>query len=219
MVQNVWQNYLLHYWHFAEVQVLNASSHMNARWARVVSNLLSPPMVWSILVFFIAFHFAENRLQGLMWALTYGILVCLMPILFIAWRVRGGKISDIHMKERQERIIPFAVSIACAILAWEVLRLMNAPSILPLIAAVTLVELAVMLVITFAWQISMHAMSISVALVATGIVFGAVPALFISPLLPIVGAARLRLQRHTLAQVIAGAVVGALIPLAVLAVM
>ena len=33
---------------------------------------------------------AENRLQGLMWALTYGILVCLMPILFIAWRVHAG---------------------------------------------------------------------------------------------------------------------------------
>jgi hypothetical protein len=191
---------------------------MNARWARVISNLLSPPMVWATLVFVIALHYADNRVQGLMWALTYGILVCLTPILYIAWRVHSGKISDLHMKERQERIIPFAVSIFCAVLAWEVLRLMNAPSILPLIAAITLVELAVMLVITFAWQISMHAMSISVAVVATGIVFGAAPALAVSPLLPIVGAARLRLERHTLAQVVAGAVVGAVIPLVVLAV-
>jgi hypothetical protein len=219
MAQHVWHNYLQYYWYFTEEHLLNAVSLMNARWARVISNLLSPPMVWSILVFFIAFHFAENRLQGLMWALTYGILVCLMPILFIAWRVHSGKISDLHMKERQERIIPFAVSIVCAILAWEVLRLMNAPTILPLIAAITLMELIVMLVITFAWQISMHAMSISVALVATGIVFGAGPALFVSPLLPIVGAARLRLQRHTLAQVVVGAIVGAIIPLVVLAVM
>lgn len=197
---------------------MKTSVYMNVRWARVISNLLSPPMVWSILVFFIAFHYAENRLEGLMWALTYGILVCLMPILFIAWRVRGGKISDLHMKERQERIVPFAVSIVCAILAWKVLELMHAPSILPLIAAVTLAELIVMLVVTFAWQISMHAMSISVAVVATGIVFGAAPALFVSPLLPIVGMARLRLERHTLAQVIAGAIVGALIPLLILAV-
>ncbi len=219
MVLNVWHNHLLHHWNIIEAQVLNVSTYMNARWARVISNLLSPPMVWGILVFFIAFHFAENRVQGLMWALTYGILVCLMPILYIAWRVRNGKISDLHMKERQERIVPFAVSIGCAVLAWIVLRMMNAPSILPLIAAITLVELVVMLVITFAWQISMHAMSISVAVVATGIVFGATPALFVSPLLPIVGAARLRLHRHTLAQVIAGAIVGALIPLVVLAVM
>ena len=219
MAQNVWHNYFQHYWYFAEEQVLNATSYMNARWARVISNLFSPPMVWSILVFLIAFHYAENRLQGLMWALTYGIIVCLLPILFIAWRVHSGKISDLHMKERQERIVPFLVSIVCAILAWEVLRMMNAPSILPLIAAVTLAELIVMLIITFAWQISMHAMSISVAVIATGIVFGAAPALFVSPLLPIVGAARLRLERHTLAQVIAGAVVGALIPLVVLAVM
>lgn len=219
MAQIVWHNTLQHSWYFIEEIVLNASSYMNARWARVISNLFSPPMVWGILVFFIAFHYAENRLQGLMWASTYAILVCILPILYIAWRVHSGKISDLHMKERQERIVPFIVSIACAILAWQVLRMMNAPSILPLIAAVTLVELAVMLVITFAWQISMHAMSISVAVVATGIVFGAAPALFVSPLLPIVGAARLRLQRHTLAQVVAGAIVGALIPLIVISIM
>ena len=198
---------------------MNESPHINSRWARIISNVLSPPMVWSILVFFIAFHYAENRTQGLIWALTYSILVCVTPILFVAWRVHGGKISDLHMKERHERIIPFAISIVCAILAWEVLRLMNAPFVLPLIAAVTLAELVVMLVITFAWQISMHAMSISVAVVATGIVFGAAPALAVSPLLPIVGAARLRLERHTLAQVVAGALVGAAIPLVILAMM
>jgi membrane-associated phospholipid phosphatase len=176
-------------------------------------------MVWGVMVFPIAFHFAESRDQALVWALAYGLLVCLAPILYIGWMVKRGKISDIHMKHRQERTGPFLVSMACTLLAWYVLVQLNAPPVLPLIAAVTLVELAIMAVVSLVWQISMHAMSITVAVVATGIVFGLAPAVVVSPLVPLVGTARLRLHRHTLSQVVAGAFVGALIPIVVLMVM
>jgi membrane-associated phospholipid phosphatase len=81
-------------------------------------------------------------------------------------------------------------------------------------SAITLAHLTLMAVITLGWQISMHAMSISGALVATGIVFGLFPALMVAPLVPLVGTARLRLERHTPAQVIAGTLLGALVTIA-----
>lgn len=218
MLSVVWNKYLRWCWLIAEENVLDASSYMNARWARFISNVISPPMVWAVMVFIIAVHTAKTRTDALVWGLTYSIPVCLLPILYIAWEVRRGHISDIHMKERQERIRPFLVSIICTALAWVTLRLMGTPDILPLVAGVTLLQLIAMAVITLVWQISMHAMSIMVAVVATGVVFGAGPALAVFPLVPIVGAARLKLQRHTLAQVVAGAAIGALIPLVVLAV-
>lgn len=186
-------------------------------WARIISNLLSPPMVWAVLVFPIAFRYAESPVQALKWALTYGILVCLMPLLYISWMVRRGKIGDLHMKERRERIGPFIFSMACTCVAWQILRLMGAPPMMPMVAAFTLAELIVMLLITLVWQISMHTMSISVAVVATGIVFGPMSALLVSPLMPLVGAARLKLGRHTIGQVVAGAIIGAVIPLILLA--
>ncbi len=186
-------------------------------WARIISNLLSPPIVWGVMVFPIAFHYATSRSQALIWAFTYGITVCLLPILYIAWRVHQGHISDLHMKDREERIGPFVVSMVCAILAWSILRLMGAPPILPLVAGVTLVQLMVMTLITLVWQISMHTMSIAVAVVATGYVFGPASALVVSPLVPLVGAARLKLHRHTPAQVVAGTIVGAVIPLLMIA--
>lgn len=176
-------------------------------------------MVWAVMVFPIAFRFAQSGGQALAWALAYGLLVCLAPILYIGWMVKRGKISDIHMKHRQERIRPFLVSMLCTLTAWYILIQLDAPPVLPLIAAVTLVELAIMAVVSLVWQISMHAMSITVAVVATGIVFGLAPAVVVSPLVPLVGTARLRLHRHTLSQVVAGAFVGALIPIVVLAVM
>lgn len=173
-------------------------------------------MVWAVLVFPIAFRYAESPVQAVIWAFTYGILVCLMPLLYIVWMVRRGKIGDLHMKERQERLGPFVFSMFCTCVAWQVLRLMGAPPMMPMVAIFTLAELIVMSLITLVWQISMHTMSISVAVVATGIVFGPTSALLMSPLMPLVGVARLKLGRHTVSQVVAGAIVGAVIPVILL---
>lgn len=181
-------------------------------WARLISNLLSPPVIWAVLAFPIAFRDADSRDQAILWAATYGVLVCLMPLLYIVWMVRRGRIGDIHMKLRKERLRPFLVSIACTVVAWWALRLMGAPSVVPQFALFSLVQLVVMAMITLVWQISMHAMSISCAVVAIGLLFGILPALVATPLIPLVGAARLKLHRHTPAQVVAGTLVGALIP-------
>ncbi|MBL8156675.1 MAG: hypothetical protein JNM70_21030 [Anaerolineae bacterium] len=215
MIKTTWRTYLRSTWRSTERSAVHVSSHMSRRWARLVSNVLSPPLVWAVLVFTIAFHVTSNLTLALTYALVYGVMICLLPLLYIGWMVRRGKISDIHMKERRERIIPFLVSVLCSTLAWVALRAMNAPDILPLVAAVTLIQLSIMAVITLFWQISMHAMGITVAVVAMGVVFGGGAALATSPLVPIVVAARLSLRRHTLAQVVAGTILGVLIPLLV----
>lgn len=193
------------------VSVLNDSRFY---WARLISDLVSPPVVWGVMMFPIAFREADSREIAILWALTYGVLVCLLPVLYIAWMVRRGSISDIHMRLREERLRPFLVSIFCTGLAWGALRLMGAPSVVPLVAIVTLAQLAAMAAITLVWQISIHAMSITSAVVATGLLFGVGPALVVFPLVPLVGAARLKLNRHTPAQVVAGTLVGALVTVA-----
>lgn len=183
-------------------------------WARLISDLVSPPVVWGVMIFPIAFREADSREIAILWALTYGVLVCLLPVLYIAWMVRRGSISDIHMRLREERLRPFLVSMFCTGLAWGALRLMGAPSVVPLVAIVTLAQLMAMAAITLVWQISIHAMSITSAVVATGLLFGVGPALVVFPLVPLVGAARLKLNRHTPAQVVAGTLVGALVTVA-----
>lgn len=197
---------------------LSSPPEPHVRWARVISNLVSPPVVWAILAFPIAWQHAPSRGQAVVWALTYGLLVCLVPMLYVGWMVRRGHITDLHMKYRQERLLPFVVSMVCTGAAWLLLRWMGAPPLVPLLAAVTLAQLVMMTLITLVWQISMHAMSIASAVTATALLFGALPALAVAPLVPLVGAARLKLRRHTLAQVVAGTVMGALVTVALVAV-
>lgn len=182
-------------------------------WARLVSNILSPPVIWAIMAFPIAFRDAASSEQALTWAVIYCLLVCLLPLLYVVWMVKRGTITDLHMEMRQQRIRPFIVSIICTTIAWWTLRFLGAPSVVPLFALFSLVQIAVVAVITLVWQISMHAMSITGAVVAAGAFFGIIPALILLPLIILVSAARLKLQRHTLAQVIAGALVGVLVPL------
>lgn len=188
----------------------------NSAWARLVSNVLSPPLVWAAVVIPMAFHYADSREQAIIWSLIYAVLVCLVPVLYIFWMVRIGRIGDIHMKERRERFGPFIVSIISTGLSVVLLMQTGAPYMLPLVAIFSAVQLAIMALITLYWQISMHTMSIAGAVVATGLVFGPASALAVSPLVPLVGAARLKLRRHTLAQVIAGIVVGSAVPLMIL---
>lgn len=188
-----------------------------ASWARLVSNLLSPPVIWAVMAFPIAFRDAKSDQQALTWALVYGFLVCLLPLLFVAWMVKRGTITDLHMEIREQRIRPFVVSIICTTIAWWTLRLMGAPSVVPQFALFSLAQIAVMAAITLVWQISMHAMSITSAVVAALTFFGLLPALILLPLVILVGAARLKLQRHTVAQVLAGVAVGAIVPIFVFA--
>jgi hypothetical protein len=178
-------------------------------WARLVSNVLSPPVIWGFLAFPIAFRDAASPDEALLWALTYCLMVCVLPAVYIGFMVWRGHITDLHMEVRKQRIRPFLVSLIGTGLAWGLLRLMGAPPLLPLFAVVSFVLLGTMLLVTTVWQISMHAMSITVAVVATGALYGLGPALLVSPLIPVVGIARLKLHRHTLAEVIAGGLLGA----------
>ncbi|MFN8452188.1 MAG: hypothetical protein U0521_27230 [Anaerolineae bacterium] len=177
-------------------------------WARLISDILSPPVIWGALAFPIAFRAADTREQALAWALTYTIMVCLLPAVYIGYMVWRGHITDVHMEVRKERIRPFIVSLVGTTIAWWMLRLMGAPPLLPNFALVSLILLGAMLLVTLVWQISMHSMSITCAVVATGALYGLGPALLLSPLIPVVGAARLKLRRHTLAEVVAGVVLG-----------
>lgn len=163
------------------------------------------------MAFPIAFHSAESQERAVIWALTYSVIVCILPALYIGYMVWRGHITDIHVRVREQRIRPFVVSVVCTVVAWILLRWMEAPSLLPLFTLFSLIQLAVMLLITLTWQISMHSMSITGAVVVAGALYGPGTALLLSPLIPVVGAARIKLRRHTLAQVIAGGILGALL--------
>lgn len=185
-------------------------------WARLVSDILSPPVIWVVLALLVAAAYTQSVGEAVQWAAIYSLLICIAPLLFVAFMVWRGKIGDIHMAERRERIVPLLVTTMGALMAFLILWELKAPPALPLLAFISLVQIIIMLLITMAWQISMHTMGITGATVAIGIVFNMALAMSLVPLIVLVGAARLKLKRHTPAQILAGTLVGALVPITVL---
>lgn len=185
-----------------------ARSRYEWSWARLVSDVFSPPVVWAALSFPLAAFADPTSGKSVVWALIYCVLVCIAPVMYIAMMVKRGLITDIHIKVRRQRIVPFIVTIICAGVATLLLALLNAPPLVTFFALFTMLEIIIMLVVTTAWQISIHALGIVGAVVAIGAMYGTTVGLLFSPLIPIVCAARVVLHRHTIPQVIAGGIVG-----------
>jgi hypothetical protein len=179
-------------------------------WAEVVSNVVSPPLVWGLLAFPIAARDARAVDQAIVWALIYIFFFSIVPILYISLQVHRGIITDMHMPMREERIRPFLVSLLSGSLGAIILSRLDISTLMHVYIATTLLQLALMGLITTFWQISAHAISISGATVIVAVIFGPLPAFILSPLIPLVAVARLNLYRHTRTQVIAGIAVGVL---------
>ncbi|MFN8374341.1 MAG: hypothetical protein U0694_15870 [Anaerolineae bacterium] len=181
---------------------------VDIKWARIVSDVVSPPVVWGLLALALGARESASGEQTMFWAWVYVLLVCIVPVLFIAVRVKQGKITDIHMPLRKERFVPFLVTFILAACNVGILQLAQGSRTIQFVSLVTMVQVALMALITLVWQISVHMIGISGAVVVVALWFGALYGLLMSPLIVVVGMARLVLKRHTLRQVLIGALVG-----------
>lgn len=181
-------------------------------WARWVSDVISPPVVWVVVSLMVAVAFSDSLPEALYWAGLYSLFVCILPVMFIFYSVYTGEIGDIHMQYRHERYKPLFITIVANFLALGLLHVQGAPVAMKLLAMMSLIEVAIISFITLYWQISMHAMAITGASMALGLLLSITLGLLLIPIILLVGAARLRLDRHTPMQVFAGAMVGALAP-------
>jgi hypothetical protein len=186
--------------------------------ASVISNVLSPPAVSAMIGFALAFV-AAPFLPALIAGAVHGVLVSLVPLIYILVMLKRGVITDLHMRNRHERHVPNILAVGGALLAWVILRAFGAPLTLQRLALLDAILLGILGVINVWWQISAHTAVIFGALTVCGVVFGPRVALGTSPFALAVPWARLYLKRHTIRQVIAGAAVGAALALLVFSVL
>jgi membrane-associated phospholipid phosphatase len=144
------------------------------------------------------------------WAAVCGLLAVLLPLAYVVQLVSAGKVGDLHLNNRAQRIRPLLVSLGGATAAVGLMGLFQAPELLRLIAAANVVQVAAFLAITLRWKISAHGAAATGMVVLCCALWGSTAALLALGVL-LVGWARLRLQRHTPAQVLAGALIGAML--------
>lgn len=186
-------------------------------WAYLTSLLLSPPVVWAVWAFAIAWKSEAERLASLQFAALFAFAVCAAPMLFVSFMVRGGRISDLNLRESRERYIPYSIAIIGGIFCALAFGHFSADPVLYALTLVTIAELALMLVGTLFMHISFHAAGMASIISATALIYDLRAGLIFLPALLLVVLARLALRRHTPAQIILGALIGVLTPLGAVA--
>jgi len=176
-----------------------------ARWISILcdSSFLSLPI-------FLAFGYVSARTSGLLWAALTLLIVTGIPLAYLILGRQRGWVSDLELSRREERPRFILVSLSSDVLALLVLRFLDGPHLLTMIVLTYFCLAVVMFAISSFWKISMHMAGVGGFSTALVFVFGA-PALWALLSLPLVAWARLHRRKHDIPQLVAGALVGAMI--------
>lgn len=173
--------------------------------AHWISDIFNPPLIAVIAILLVTQ--GSNAAINRWWLLYFLTLTVVIPLGYLLWKLRRGEISDFHIYFREQRIRPMTLTLACAFTALVSAWLGGAPRSLIIFAVIGTLQVALLLLVTLRWKISGHGAAIGSFATLLYSLYGstALPA-FLA--IPVVAWARVRIQRHTLAQAVAGALVG-----------
>lgn len=178
------------------------------RSARVLTEVLSPAHLVIAITFLSGLATDGPLLTRLGWALAASFFTGIVPYVVGLRAIAKGKLTSRHLPDRRERIRPMAWTLLSVLVGWTLLIVAHAPAQVLAVQAAMVTGAVVALAITSVWKISLHAgVAASAALCACAL-FG----WWLTPvwlLVAAVGWSRVRLGDHTVAQVVAGTIIGA----------
>jgi hypothetical protein len=152
-------------------------------------------------------------LQKIIYSIVF-VFTILLPLLTALALKRLKIVESIYMRKTQERRWPFALTILWYYLCFEILLKLNLPASFYLMMIGAIVVIAIALLITFFWKISVHMLGIGGLLGATiaisfrfqlDLTFIIVGAVLVAGL---IGYARLKTKSHSYKQVYIGFIIG-----------
>ncbi|MEV0897657.1 phosphoesterase PA-phosphatase [Actinoplanes sp. NPDC049802] len=180
------------------------------RLAAVVSEVLAPAVLVAALLLTVGWHAGNTPGVSRWWGLPGALFAAVIPLGYVLHGVRKGRLTNHHIPERAARRIPLLFGTASLVAGLLLMLALGAPrEVLALLTAGG-TGLAVFALVTHWWKMSIHAGVASGTVAALTAVYGPVALLGV-PLVLLGCWARVRLTAHTPAQVVAGALAGAII--------
>jgi membrane-associated phospholipid phosphatase len=181
------------------------------RLARIATEAFAP-WIWLIAMpYAIAWLATHDLAATLGWGTLLTITGSVIPMAVIWLGTRRGRYDSHHVHNRERRLVPILVALACQSLGLIILILAETPPVLPSLTAglvaVGFVSLAV--TVGLRWKLSLHAAASAGSVTLLIIGYGWWPTLLV-PLVLLVSWSRLKLGHHTLPQVLAALALGPL---------
>ncbi|MEU4618866.1 phosphoesterase PA-phosphatase [Actinoplanes sp. NPDC023801] len=180
------------------------------RIAVVVSEVLAPAVLVAVLLLTVGWHAGETPGVSRWWGLPGALFAAVIPLGYVLHGVRKGHLTNHHIPERAARRIPLLFGTASLVAGLLLLLALGAPREVLALLTTGGVGLAIFALVTHWWKMSIHAGVASGTVAALTVIYGAI-ALAGVPLVLLGCWARVRLTAHTPAQVVVGALVGAVI--------
>jgi hypothetical protein len=177
--------------------------------ARLISALAAPAPVASALLLGVACLSSKTLAEGLVLGALLAACATVPPILYIEHVLLRRRMRQRHLSRSSERMAPLAIGCGSVLLAVVLVRTLEVSPELPTVLLTMLFVLGLALAVTPLTRISVHMAAVTGATVVVQLLFGTVGAAFL-PLIALVGWSRLELREHTPAQVVSGAVIGAI---------
>jgi membrane-associated phospholipid phosphatase len=174
--------------------------------ARAITEVFQPTVTMALVLLFSPA--VEPGFPGTAWFGALAVLfVCLLPLAAVELLVRLGKVTDHHVSDRRQRAPVLAMAVVSLLAGLCLLLAISAPSSVIAMVLAIVGGVVVLAVISLFWKISGHAGSVAFATAVAVLLLGA-PWIPLLLLIPAVCWSRVVLRAHTVAQVVAGAVVG-----------
>lgn len=178
------------------------------RAARAVTEVFAPAVWAAAMPLIVAVH--ASGWVGLGWGALAAFFTAAVPYGVIWLGVRRGRLTDHHIGRREQRRTPLLLGLASVLVGIVLLIVSGAPRPLTAMVVAMFVVGAGVTAVNHYWKLSVHAAVAAGSVAVLVLVFG--PVLLVGVLLvALVGWSRVVLRDHTVAQVVAGALVGAVV--------
>jgi len=170
-----------------------------------ISNVGSPPMMALAGLIVTATLLPSEGVWR--WIAIYTVCAIGIPMGYLGYLLRQGRISDMDVTLREQRARPLIVTLS-GLLAAELLFVMGgAPLPFRILAGASLAQAVLVFLITLQWKISMHTSTAA----GMAVLILSVAGLAAAPVaisVPLIAWSRIKLRRHTLMQTLAGICLG-----------
>ncbi|MFJ1704166.1 hypothetical protein [Kitasatospora sp. NPDC088346] len=177
------------------------------RMARLVTDGVEPKNVIIALVLLLGA--VRYGLVGLGWGAFAALFAAVIPTWFIRRGMRRGEIEDRHVGHRKRRLVVLPLVLLSVLISLVTMVVLDAPTDMTAIVLAMFASLLPLLLVTVWWKISVHTAVTGGATVCLALALSPWW-LLVAPVVAVVAWSRVVLRDHTLAQTVAGTVVGAL---------
>jgi membrane-associated phospholipid phosphatase len=178
------------------------------RLARIVTEVFAPSPLAAIVLIIVAWRYSATTGEALKWAVLGILFAPVTPLVYLLRQLRRGRVTDHHVRLREQRAGIILFTLVCGFAALVVLLRLGAPAQVIGLVCSGAAGLIVAFAITRYWKISIHTGVAAGIVVVFVELFGWVM-LLLAPLVALIGWARVRVGDHTPGQAAAGALIGA----------